>query len=65
MLVNSGEFDRCAVRQLHKFAVGRDIDPSKENGYLNALVEQFVAGDRHAKSFIKSLMVSETFKRGL
>ncbi len=65
MLVESGEFDRCAVRQLHKFAVGRDVDPAVENGYLKKLVQEFVAGDRQAKPFIKSLMLSETFKRGL
>lgn len=65
MVVKSGEFDRCAVRQLHRFAVGRDIDPSKERGYLDKLVEEFVAGERHAKPFIKQLMLGQTFKRGL
>lgn len=65
MVVKSGEFDRCAVRQLHRFAVGRDIDPAKERGYLDKLVETFVAQDRQAKPFIKQLMLGDTFKRGL
>lgn len=65
ILVKSGEFDRCAVRQLHRFAVGRDIDPAKEQGYLQALVDEFVAQDRQAKPLIKKLMLSHTFKRGL
>ncbi len=65
ILVASGEFDRCTARRLFERYVGRPIDPAKEAGFLNKLTRDFVAGDRKAKPFIKSLLMSDTFRRGL
>jgi len=65
LLMASGAFDRCAVRRLHERFVGRDLDPATEAGYLDALVEGFIAGDRKARPFIKLLTQTASFRRGL
>lgn len=64
MIVEAGAFDRCVVRRLHERVVGRDIDPAMESGYLDALTEEFVAGGRVVRPFIKSLTEGESFRRG-
>lgn len=61
----SGAFDRCAVRRIHERIVGRDLDPTTESGYLDALVDDFVAGGRLVKPFIAALVASESFHRGI
>lgn len=65
LLMSSGAFDRCLVRRLHERFVGRDLDPAAEAGYLDALVEGFIAGDRKARPFIKLLTQTASFRRGL
>jgi hypothetical protein len=65
MIVRSGAFDRCVVRRLHEAIVGRDVDPVREAGYLGALVDELVAGDRKARPFIETLVTGEAFRRGL
>ncbi|MFO0725150.1 MAG: hypothetical protein U1E65_15320 [Myxococcota bacterium] len=65
LLLASGAFDRCLVRRLHERFVGRDIDPATEAGYLQALVDRFVASDRRARPFIKMLTQTASFRRGL
>jgi hypothetical protein len=65
MLVASGEFDRCAVRRLSERFLGRDLDPAKEAGYIDALVEKFVANDRQLKPFVRTLLREPAFGRGL
>jgi hypothetical protein len=64
LLIESGRFDRCAVRRIHEQIVGRDIDPRTESGYLEALVAEFISGNRAVKPFIRHLLESETFGRG-
>jgi hypothetical protein len=65
MVVASGAFDKCAVRRLHERFGGRAIDPAKEHGYLDTLVEKFVKGDRKVRPFVKELTRSDVFRRGL
>jgi hypothetical protein len=65
MLVASGEFDRCAVRRLSERFLGRDLDPAREAGYIDALVEKFVANDRQLKPFVRALLREPAFGRGL
>jgi hypothetical protein len=65
MVVASGAFDKCAVRRLHERFGGRAIDPAKEPGYLDALVEKFVKGGRKVRPFVKELTRSDVFRRGL
>lgn len=64
LLVASGQFDRCVVRHLHQFVLGRDVDPTKEAGYLDLLTARFVAGGRKARPFVKTLTTSDLFERG-
>lgn len=64
-LVQSGEFDRCAVRRLYERVVGRDLQPEEERLYLDALVQQFVQDGRRVRPFIKHLMRQPEFRRGL
>ena len=65
LVVASGAFDRCVVRQLHKQIVGRDIDPTTEAGYLDALTARFVDDGKKVRPFIKHLTTSASFQRGL
>lgn len=65
MIVAAGAFDRCVVRQLHKSVMGRDIDATREVGYLDALTAQFVGDGRKVRPFIKHLTQSASFRRGL
>jgi hypothetical protein len=65
LLINTGVFDRCAVRRLHQRFVGRDVDPTIEAGYLGSLVEEFVSNGRRVRPFIRHLMQSRAFGRGL
>ncbi|WP_244238898.1 hypothetical protein [Corallococcus carmarthensis] len=64
IIVAAGAFDRCVVRHLHAQVLGRDIDPAREAGYLDAQVERFVAGGRKVRPFVKSLTQSNLFQRG-
>ncbi len=65
LIIKSGAYDRCVVRRLHQFVLGRDIDPAKETGYLDLLTAQYVADGRKARPFVKHLTQSELFRRGL
>jgi hypothetical protein len=65
LLIASGQYDRCMVRRLHQFVLGRDIDPAKETGYLDLLTAQFIHDGRKARPFVKALTQSELFQRGL
>jgi hypothetical protein len=65
LLINSGTFDRCAVRRLHQRFVGRDVDPTVEAGYLESLVEAFLENGRRIRPFVRHLMQTEAFGRGL
>jgi hypothetical protein len=64
MIVGAGNFDRCVVRHLHTLVMGRDIDPAKEAGYLDKLTQDFIAGGRKMRPFVKELTQSDLFRRG-
>jgi hypothetical protein len=64
LLIASGQYDRCVVRRLHQFVLGRDIDPAKETGYLDLLTAHFVNDGRKVRPFVKRLTQSELFQRG-
>ncbi len=65
LIIASGQYDRCVVRRLHQFVLGRDIDPARETGYLDFLTAQFVGNGRKVRPFVKQLTQSELFQRGL
>ncbi|CAM4037145.1 hypothetical protein COEX109129_05380 [Corallococcus exiguus] len=64
LIVAAGAFDRCVVRHLHAQVLGRDIDPAREAGYLDAQVARFIAQGRKVRPFVKSLTQSNLFQRG-
>ena len=65
LLINSGSFDRCAVRKLYARFVGRELDPAAEAAYVDALTREFVKGERKLKPFVKHLLTQPEFRRGL
>lgn len=64
LIVAAGAFDKCVVRRVHERVVGRDIDPTSEAGYLDALTAEFIMNGRLVRPFIKSLTQSPSFRRG-
>ncbi len=64
LIINSGLFDRCAVRRLHEQVIGRDINPTTESGYLESLAQVFREHDRQLRPFIRHLLTSAEFRGG-
>jgi len=65
LLVDSGEFDRCAVQQLYRRFVGRKVDNGSEKVFIDELVERFLAHDRHLRPFVRELLLEdEQVRRG-
>lgn len=65
ILVQSGEFDKCAVQRLYERFVGRKIDPSTEQPFVEKLVGEFVAHDRALRPFLRYVLHTDQFRRGL
>jgi hypothetical protein len=65
LIVEAGAFDRCVVRQVHKYVLGRDVDVATEAGYLDALVDDFVSDNRTVRGLVDRLIHSAPFERGL
>jgi hypothetical protein len=64
LLVESGRFDECAVRRIYERFVGRPLDPSREAGYIQSLVQTFVDGDRRVRPFVRYLVERPDFQHG-
>lgn len=64
VLIESGEFDRCAVRRLHRLVVGRDLTPGRDDGRIAAFVDAFVDSDRDALSLIEAFIEDPEFRHG-
>jgi hypothetical protein len=65
ILVESGEFDRCAVQKIYERFVGRKLNASEETRYIRSLSEAFVKGERKLRPFLRELLKSEEFRRGI
>jgi hypothetical protein len=65
ILVSSGELDRCFVRRIYARIVGRELDPSREARYIDALAAELVRGDRKVRGFVAHLLRSPEMRRGL
>jgi Protein of unknown function (DUF1585) len=65
MLVKSGVFDKCAARKLFAHVVGRELNPEKENAYIDSLSKNLTQNKRSTKSFIRYLVNTREFRRGL
>ncbi len=63
-LVGSGTFDRCFVERMYETFVGIELDRNADNAVLTELVEQFVAGDRKLRPFVRALMLRPEVRRG-
>jgi hypothetical protein len=65
VLVSSGEFDRCAVRRIYERVIGRPLDPATEGRYIDELAADLAAGGRVIRPFVRRLLESSEFRRGL
>ncbi len=65
ILVQSGQFDSCAVQRIYERFVGRKIDPAAEQPLIQDLVSKFVADNRALRPFVRHVLHSEQFRRGL
>ena len=65
ILVKSGELDRCAVQRIYERFVGRRLDPTMEAGFIEALAAEFVSQNRSVRAFVRSVMHTPDFRRGL
>jgi hypothetical protein len=65
ILVKSGELDRCLVQKLYERIAGRALDAGTEKAYIDTLTEQFIKGNRVARAFIRAVVRSPEFRRGL
>lgn len=64
LLVQSGEFDRCAAQRLYERFVGRRLDPVKEPGFIKALGDRFATEGRKVRPFVRYLLTTSDFTRG-
>jgi hypothetical protein len=64
MLVESGEFDRCAVRQAHRRFRGHDLIPGRDDQRLTSLVESFTSSERDMRALIRTIVLSDDFRQG-
>lgn len=65
LLVKSGEFDHCMVRRLYQKFIGREVDAGSEAPLVNDLVAEFIAQGRALRPFVRYLLETEQFRRGL
>lgn len=65
ILVESGEFDRCAVRQFYEHFVGRPIDLATERELHATLVAKFQDEQRNVRRFVRYLLGLDEFRKGL
>lgn len=65
ILLESGEFDRCAVRQLYERFVGPRLDPGTHEAVIEALRGRFVAHERKVRPFVRELLTRPEFRKGL
>jgi hypothetical protein len=64
MLVESGVFDRCAVRRIYdRFAPGQLV-PGRDDRAIAELASEFVDNGRNALALIESILAREELTRG-
>lgn len=59
LLVQSGEFDQCAVQKLHARFGGRELDPASEQPRIDSLARQFAANGRTVRAFVRALFADK------
>ncbi len=64
LLVESGEFDECAVRTFHERVTGVELLPGRDDGKIQELVTEFVADDRNVRGLIGRIVAGPDFDIG-
>lgn len=64
LLVDSGEFDRCAVRKLYQEFGGRMLSPGEDAILIDDLVDRFVTSGRSVKSLVRDIVARPEFRFG-
>jgi hypothetical protein len=64
MIVDSGEFDRCAVRRFYERFGGMKLDPAKHKLYIDKLVKVYSDSGKKMKPFIKWILSQPRFRKG-
>ncbi|MEM6995981.1 MAG: hypothetical protein AAF721_36070, partial [Myxococcota bacterium] len=64
ILVESGEFDQCAVRRFHERVTGVELLPGRDDAKIEGLVAVFVDSDRNVKALIREIMSGPDFDIG-
>jgi hypothetical protein len=65
LLVQSGTFDTCVARKVFEQVVGRKLDPAVEQPYIDALGKTFADNKRVLRPFVRHLVNTREFRRGL
>ncbi len=65
ILIETGEFDRCAVRQLYQRFVGPKLEPGTHEALIEELRARFLANDRKVRPFVRELLKRPEFRKGL
>lgn len=60
ILVDSGAFDKCAVRRAYSRFSGRELDVGRDAAELREATEQFVASGRDMGALIRALVLART-----
>jgi hypothetical protein len=61
LLVGSGQLERCAVTQLHRFAMGRR-ESAADTDWLDRLTAGFVGGGRAFATLLLDLVSDDNFR---
>ncbi|MGE0786891.1 MAG: DUF1585 domain-containing protein [Sandaracinaceae bacterium] len=64
-LIDSGEFDRCAVRRAYQRFGGRDLVPGVDDDRLGELVRAFLDSNRNMRALIERITTSDEFALGI
>jgi len=64
MIVDSGEFDRCAVRRFYERFGGMKLDPAKHKLYIDKLVKVYSDSGKKMKPFIRWILSQSRFRKG-
>jgi hypothetical protein len=62
-MLQTGDLERCAVRNVWKEFVGRPMSAQEEGMYLETLARDFVSDGRNFKSLIRRVVTSDAYRR--
>jgi hypothetical protein len=65
MLVETGEFDKCAVRKIFRRVTGRELDVASEGQLHRTLTNHFVDNNRRVRDLVREIVKRDEFRRGI